>query len=127
MDSFCNLVVVLDKLDPQSLSLTKEVLKERNELEAAVEGIKENIDLSLNTLDQLKKEEEVLKKHQDDMEKNKDFTYEEVVQVVEEKPTTFGRYAVNCKVCNVTCHSACRLSKEEAIVGCTAMDTNGHC
>ena len=36
------------------------------------------------------------------MEKSKNFTYQETVQVVEEKPTAHGRYGINCKVCN--CH-----------------------
>ena len=59
MDSFANLMLELDRLDPLSLTLTKEVLKERSQLEAAVSGIKENIELSMNTLEQLKKEYEV--------------------------------------------------------------------
>ena len=61
------------------------------------------------------------------MEKSKNFTYQETVQVVEEKPTAHGRYGINCKVCNVTCHSSCSLAKDGDILGCSSMNKDGYC
>ena len=50
-------------------------------MNTALEGIRENIELSVNTLQQLKNEEQVLKKCKSDMEKNKNYTYEDDMEV----------------------------------------------
>ena len=127
MESCSKMISELGNMQPCSLTLTKEVLKERSDLEAAVEGIKENIEISLHTLDQLRVEEEVLKVHKVDVEKNKDFTYDDTEQVLEKQPTSAGQYAINCTVCNVTCHRFCPCAKQEDIVSCSSMDVNGDC
>ena len=66
----------LESVKPRSLQLTAEVLQERNELEITVNKIQENIKVGLKKLDQLKMEQELLKHHQADIDKNRDFTYE---------------------------------------------------
>ena len=127
MESCSKMISELGNMQPCSLILTKEVLKERSELETAVEWIKEYIEISLNTLDQLRVEEEVLKIHKVDVEKNKDFTYDDTEQVLEKQPSSAGQYAINCTVCNVTCHRFCPCAKQEDIVSCSSMDKNGDC
>ena len=127
MESCSKMISELGNMQPCSLTLTKEVLKERSDLETAVEWIKEYIEISLNTLEQLRKEEEVLKVHEADVDKNKGFSYEDTEQVLEKQPTSAGQYAINCTVCNVTCHRFCPCAKNEDIVSCSSMDKNGDC
>ena len=99
----------LESVKPRSLQLTAEVLQERNELEITVNKIQENIKVGLKKLDQLKMEQELLKHHQADIDKNRDFTYEvdEWIMRIQDLPP--GEYAMNCNNCQVTCHSGkCR-------------------
>ena len=93
----------LDLVEPKSLQLTREVIDERNKLEDALRNIQENIMLSINELEKLHKEKKILKQHQEDIETNKEFTYEIKEQYVETEPLTKGYTAINCKTCNVTC------------------------
>ena len=94
----------LESVKPRSLQLTAEVLQERNELEITVNKIQENIKVGLKKLDQLKMEQELLKHHQADIDKNRDFTYEvdEWIMRIQDLPP--GENAMNCNNCQVTCH-----------------------
>ena len=63
----------LNKTKSQSLTLTRDVLNERSQLEEALDGIEQNIKLGINTMEKLKNEEQVLMEHQKDIDRNKDF------------------------------------------------------
>ncbi|XP_067392520.1 uncharacterized protein [Emydura macquarii macquarii] len=66
----------LGNLETKSLTLTKEVLRERKALETAVEALQPQIKAGLMKLEELRKTQEALEQHRDDMEANKDFEYE---------------------------------------------------
>ncbi|KAF4114327.1 hypothetical protein G5714_004550 [Onychostoma macrolepis] len=66
----------LNKMKTQSLSLTQEVLKERQQLEVLVEGLQPQINAGLTKLDEIKKIRADLEQHKAEMEANKDFEYE---------------------------------------------------
>ena len=96
----------LSRVDPKSLVLTKDVLKHRSKLEIYLKGIQEDIDRALIKREQIEKEAEALKLHENDIEKNKDFTYE----TVEEKKVIVhlgDEWAVICSRCKRTCHNPC--------------------
>ena len=78
------LVGFLKKTESQSLTLTRDVLNERSQLQEALDGIEQNIKLGINTLKKLKNEEQVLVEHQKDIDRNKDFEYEEIEQTIED-------------------------------------------
>ena len=94
----------LENVKPQSLQLTAEVLQERNELEITVNKIQENIKVGLKKLDQLKMEQELLKHHQADIDRNRDFTYEVDELVIGTENLPPGESAINCSYCRLTCH-----------------------
>ncbi|XP_073804436.1 uncharacterized protein si:ch73-170d6.2 isoform X2 [Danio rerio] len=66
----------LSKIKTQSLTLTREVLKERKQLEVLVVGLQPQINAALTKLDEIKKTRAALKQHMLEMEANKDFEYE---------------------------------------------------
>uniref|UniRef100_A0A670JDC9 Septin-type G domain-containing protein n=1 Tax=Podarcis muralis TaxID=64176 RepID=A0A670JDC9_PODMU len=99
----------LSKLNAKSLSLTKEVLRERKELETVVQGLLPQIKTALVKLEELKQTEQALDHHQADMAANKDFEYEFTVTVkVKQDLSGAHQYATNCKNCEFTCHYPCR-------------------
>ena len=57
------------------LRLTKEVLKEREELDVLVEGLNAQITVGLNKLEEIRQEEIVIQQREKVIETNKDFTY----------------------------------------------------
>ena len=124
--SYESFMEYLKKTESQSLTLTRDVLNERSQLEKALYGIEQNIKLGINTLEKLKNEEQVLVKHQKDIDRNKDFEYEEIEQTIEDEPMPSGLYATNCAACNVTCHDACDISGDE-LGKCSVMDQRGYC
>ncbi|XP_025051386.1 uncharacterized protein LOC112548853 [Alligator sinensis] len=98
----------LDKLESRSLTLTKEVLRERKELEAAVQGLRPQIRAGMVKLQELRKTLQALEQHKGEMEANKDFEYEvEVTVSVKEDISHTWNYATNCQQCNYTCHYPC--------------------
>ncbi|XP_060706697.1 uncharacterized protein LOC132832633 [Hemiscyllium ocellatum] len=71
----------LSKMETKSLRLTKEVLRERQQLEAAIEGLQPQIQMGLTKLEEIRKTHEALNQHQLNLDANKDFEYEVDVQV----------------------------------------------
>ena len=124
--SFKNFMTELGKVQPRSLVLTKQVLTERGRLELTLEGIQKDLKVGLNKLEQLSKEVEILKRHQADLDKNKNFTYEMNEETIEVEPTEPGQYTTNCMKCNMTCHEYCSIPDDEDKSGCWAM-VNDHC
>ncbi|XP_075773058.1 uncharacterized protein LOC142825176 [Pelodiscus sinensis] len=116
----------LGNLDTKSLTLTKEVLRERMELEAAVEGLQPQIKAGLVKLEELRKTQRVLEQHHDDMEANKDFEYE-VEKTVPVKQEVTDGYITNCQQCHYTCHYPCSYADDKDKYKCCAMDCSGQC
>ncbi|XP_077772721.1 uncharacterized protein LOC144324967 [Podarcis muralis] len=98
----------LNKLNAKSLSLTKEVLRERKELETVVQGLLPQIKTGLVKLEELKQTEQVLDQHKADMAANRDFAYEfPGTDKVKQDLSGAHQYATNCKNCEFTCHYPC--------------------
>ncbi|XP_075779173.1 uncharacterized protein LOC102457665 [Pelodiscus sinensis] len=124
------------KLETRSLTLTQEVLRERKELEVAVEGLQPQIKAGLVKLEELRKTQEALEQHTGDMEANRNFEYEvEKTVPVKIDISGTGRYITNCQKCHYTCHYPCIMINDANKGECAAMDKNtgrctvcsGHC
>ncbi|XP_072115068.1 uncharacterized protein [Mobula birostris] len=118
----------LNKMETKSLSLTREVLMERKQLETAVEGLQVQIRVGLTKLEELRKTQQVLNQHQTELEANKDFEYEiEITVPVQEDISRTGHYITNCQKCRFTCHYPCGIANDAEKSGCAAMNRNGNC
>ncbi|CAM5095097.1 unnamed protein product [Eretmochelys imbricata] len=116
----------LGNLETKSLTLTKEVLRERKELETAVQGLQPQIKAGLTKLEELRQTERALEQHQGDMEAKKDFEYE-VGKTVPVKLEVVKDDLTNCQTCHYTCHYPCGLADDKQKNRCSAMDRSGHC
>jgi hypothetical protein len=110
------------KIQSVSLVLTKEVLTERQQLEAFVQGIQPQIQYGLNKLEELRQEIQVFEDHVNDILKNKSFTY--TIQVTKQRKIDLekGHFVTNCLKCNYTCHYPCGIADDKEKYCCDAMD-----
>ena len=108
-----------------SLYLTKEVLRERRQLELTVQSLQEQITAGVAKLDELRQEELVLQQREAEIATNKNFKFN--VEVTKQKKVDLptGHYVTNCLVCNRTCHDNCAYSNDDDKYQCAAMDNGG--
>jgi hypothetical protein len=118
---------LLFSLQPQSLSLTREVLRERQCLQVAIQAIHRLITEGIAELDCMEQEERALRQHKLDIEANRDFKITVNAQVPEAKPSPPGLHVTNCIICNRTCHHGCAFSDDADKRMCIAMDQRGYC
>lgn len=105
----------------KSLSQTKNVLKEREQLKTFITSIHDQVQAGLSKQAQLQKEIDILNKHKFDIKSNKDFEYE--VEDIRQIKTELeqGYYVTNCLVCNFTCHKNCVYPDNKDKIRCSAM------
>lgn len=110
----------------KSLSQTKTVLKEREQLKTFITSIHDQVQAGLSKQAELQKEIDIMKKHKSEIKDNKDFEYEveETKQIKTELEQ--GHYVTNCLVCNFTCHKNCVYSDNNDKIRCSAMK-DGFC
>ncbi|XP_059914118.1 uncharacterized protein LOC132462557 [Gadus macrocephalus] len=103
-----NFFSALKVIQTKSLTLTKEVLRQRAQLEICIENIQNKMELSLAKLDEIKQESQILQSHEAEISANEKFEYEVPVQ----KPVQVKDKdkSLNCNTCNVTCHKYCSTS-----------------
>ncbi|XP_016117353.1 uncharacterized protein [Sinocyclocheilus grahami] len=116
----------LNTMKTQSLSLTQEVLKERQQLEVQVQGLQPQINADLTKLDEIKKTTAALEQHKADMDANKDFEYELEVTVPKQIENNTSYYLTNCQSCHFTCHDTCVYGNDSDKYKCWAMK-DGKC
>ncbi|XP_042252035.1 uncharacterized protein LOC121886173 [Thunnus maccoyii] len=93
----------LEKSKPQQLITTVEVLNARIRITACIQNLQDRIQLIELKQNKIQQTQEALKKHKQEMKKNKEFTVE-VDEVYKDKEPMRGEEAVCCTVCEVTCH-----------------------
>ena len=122
--NFTKFITDLGKVEAQSLVLTAEVLEERYMLEMTTNSIQEKIKIGLKKLEQLKTEQKLLKRHESDLEENKNFKYDidEAHLVIVSLPQ--GHRSVNCTHCHFSCHKECT---RMFIKFCRAINVWGYC
>ncbi|XP_064389644.1 uncharacterized protein LOC135337609 [Halichondria panicea] len=124
--SFHNFFMNFELVEPRSLQLTREVLEERQRLEANVKGLQPRINEGLAKIEEMRKERRIVEEHEADIETNKQFKY--TITVTKQRRVDFerGRYVTNCLTCNYTCHKWCGISDDRDKYGCAAMDGGGY-
>lgn len=125
-NSFQNFFDQLSNFETKSLSQTKDVLKEREQLKTVIASILPQVKAGLSKLGELRDQLEIFKKHKDDIENNKDFEYEveETKQYLVDLPR--GKHVTNCLQCHITCHENCKIADDDRKSRCSAMK-NGKC
>lgn len=114
-------------VESKSLVLTKDVLEERKRIEVFVEGIQQDIQVGLSKLDTLNKEAKILKEYEEDVDRNKTFTFEVEEDVFEIVNLEWNRSMTNCLTCKRTCCKDCFVLLTPALYMCHAMAWNGTC
>ena len=125
-ESFKKFFTHFTRTETVSLQLTRDVLKERQHLETVVTGLQKNISDGIKKIDVLNQEEQVMRKHEADILKNKDFKYK--VKTFKHRKVDIsgqGRYVTNCQKCNFTCHESCVYANDGDKHRCAAMDGRG--
>ncbi|XP_062574275.1 uncharacterized protein LOC134236111 [Saccostrea cucullata] len=116
----------IKSFEKKSLMQTKNVLKQREHLLSVLTNIKPQVNAGLLKLNELQNTLWLFKKHQNDMESNKDFTYEAEItkQVRLELPV--GQYVMHCLNCNICCHDNCPFGDDQKS-RCSELDSTGNC
>ncbi|XP_036845432.1 uncharacterized protein LOC110533276 [Oncorhynchus mykiss] len=116
----------LESIESKDLTLTKNVLKERELLEKTMTRLTPQITAGLSKLSEIKCFKQCLENEDENMKQNKHFETE--VNVLQVKRSKLSQdFATNCKICNFTCHTCCFLPNEDDIKSCAVMDDDGNC
>ncbi|XP_044225086.1 uncharacterized protein LOC122994454 [Thunnus albacares] len=118
----------LNLIDTKSLTMTKEVLRERKQLEVSIENLQKQVKVGLAKLEEMKETSEILKQHEAEINRNKNFEFEVTIK----KPgqvdiSGSGNYISNCQQCHYTCHYPCGIPNDAKKRGCAAMGSDGNC
>ncbi|XP_038590415.1 septin-2A-like [Micropterus salmoides] len=126
----------LEKSGPQNVIKTVEVLKVRTRLTACIQNLKERVEFTEQKQKEIQPIQEALKKHEEEMKRNEEFTVE-VDEVYKEKERikggmwglVFYEGAVCCTVCEENCHypgctlawypEHCEVMKDGRCTSCT--------
>lgn len=118
----------LGKMTTKSLLMTQEVLRERKQLEAAIEGLQPQVKAGLTKIEEIKTTKEMIKEHETIMTLNENFEIElEVIKPIKKQLTKKGEYITNCQKCSITCHYPCEIADDNDKSGCASMDRTGMC
>ncbi|XP_053186859.1 uncharacterized protein LOC128369807 [Scomber japonicus] len=118
----------LNVIQTKSLTLTKEVLRERQQLEVSVENLQQQVKVELAKLEEIKETSEQLKEHEAEISRNENFEFEvKVTKPFQEDISRTGNYITNCQQCHQTCHYPCGIANDADKRGCWAMGQDGNC
>ncbi|XP_049454443.1 uncharacterized protein LOC125902267 isoform X1 [Epinephelus fuscoguttatus] len=118
----------LNVMDTKSLTMTKEVLRERQQLENSVENLQTHVRVGLAKLEELKETTDKLKEHEAEISRNENFEFEVTVMMPVQKDISgSGNYITNCQQCHFTCHYPCAYSNDADKARCGAMGPDGKC
>ncbi|XP_078029586.1 uncharacterized protein LOC144465132 [Epinephelus lanceolatus] len=118
----------LNVMDTKSLTMTKEVLRERLQLETSVENLQTQVRVGLAKLEELKETTDKLKEHEAEISRNEKFEFEVTVTKPFQKDISgTGNYITNCQQCHVTCHYPCKIPNDRDKARCAAMGPDGKC
>ena len=123
MESFALFFEGLSKAEPRSLTLTRQVLVERDQLEKIIQSLQPRIQTSLAKIDELNQEEAILQKQKETIDSTKDFKY--TVRRTEKRKITLPdkKYTTTCLTCDYTCHEKCSKSNDSKKYYCSVMKT----
>ena len=118
--------IKLGKMPAISLQLTRQVLDEREHLEVIMKRLDDQIQNGLEKIEELRQIKVIVKDHEADIERNKEFEIPTTVHEPHKVELQDGEHTTNCLKCNFTCHFPCMIPNTEHKRGCAAMK-NGYC
>ena len=124
--SFQSALRCFQTVTPVRLQLTKEFLREREGLELVMQNALKQIQIATDKIVELEQEQHIMKQHEQDIDANKNFTYELETHKIKKIDFERGSYAINCANCNYTCHYPCGIASDSGIIDCAAI-ANGQC
>ena len=92
----------------------------RQQIDANIDDIHSLLRQALSVLDHLKKQAHILKNHEADVSRYKNFTIVTEKQEYVRKAIPHDKYVTNCKSCNRTCHEKCWVHDKR---GCAVMNS----
>ncbi|XP_063049359.1 uncharacterized protein LOC134443526 [Engraulis encrasicolus] len=116
----------LGMMETQSLMLTKQVLEERKQLEATVQGVQPLIRQGLATMEEIRSTQAILEENKAQIQANKNFQWSQPVPTPVRINIPSGTFITNCHGCNFTCHYPCQIPNDADKSRCGAM-SNGKC
>ena len=122
IENFDNFFKVLIRMKSKSLSLTKEVLEERKQLEATIDGLQPLIKIGLVKMDEIRKIKEMIANNQKQIEANENVPFEYEAIVTKQVDIPVELFVTNCNKCKVTCHYPCSSEDDGDKFDCSAMD-----
>ena len=127
MDSYDKFAKTLVTMRAQSLTLTREVLEERQQLETVMQSLQVQMKLWVRKIAVLKQEERCMEENEAKIAANENFTYTvKTPKVVKYDLSGVGIHVTNCLNCNYTCHDNCIYANNDEKIKCSAMK-DGSC
>ncbi|CAH1776420.1 unnamed protein product [Owenia fusiformis] len=123
IESFDKVVRDLQFYHPKSLTLSKAVLKERDQLKLQLIQIKDDVTFSLNQVRKLNMIKQSIEQYKVEIEENKEFIIEVEEPCWEKEPSNWSN---NCIICKRTCHKSC-WAFNVLLSTCEAFNSFGHC
>ncbi|XP_067330025.1 uncharacterized protein [Channa argus] len=115
----------LNIMDTKSLTLTKEVLRERQQLENSVGLLWEQVKDELAKLQEINEIIQKLFEHRAEISRNKNFEFEvTVTKPVQVDVSPTEDFFTNCQQCHMTCHYP---HGDDGKTGCATLGSDGRC
>ena len=122
IESYQEFLDHMEEVEPKTLRLTEEVLKQRRQLQVGIDGIVKRLHDSMDIVQQFQSEKAAFEKYEA-KKTTRTFTVKKKVNV---KLDTEG-CNTNCKNCNETCHANCLVLLNMLTFTCSAMDWSFNC
>ena len=110
-----------------SLQLTRQVLHKREHLEVLMKGLQDQIQKGLEKIEELRQTKDVVKKHEADIERNKEFEFPVTLDEPHKVELLVGQHTTNCLTCKYTCHFPCYIPDTKDKEHCASMNELGSC
>ncbi|KAJ0000911.1 hypothetical protein NQD34_005931 [Periophthalmus magnuspinnatus] len=118
----------LSKIQTKSLTLTKEVLTERKQLENLVENLQKQVRVGLCKLEEIRQTSQMVEQHKAEISRNKNFEFNITVSEPQQVDISgTGIFITNCQQCHYTCHDDCAYANDADKIRCVAMGKDGNC
>ena len=125
--NFEELLSKLKVLPKINLSLTKEVLRDRELLEGKVNILKSKQKNVINKVEEIKTLIERISKLKKQVNDSRGYEYKIKVPKLIKYSEDPNFKSITCVKCNLTCHAHCNIFDNEEVKKCHIMDSNGYC
>ena len=126
MENYKKFLRKLLMLNEKSLKLSREVLNVRKQLHTTILGLRPQLDKSLQLMESIRKEINIIETNKDKINQCKDFNYKFKKPEIVQKNLPQGQHTTTCIICNYTCHYPCHIPDNNNKRNCSAM-RNGKC